>query len=69
MRKVEIDKLREAGFLSGSWERYRTIVAFYKKEMRKKGMTKSQAITNTSERKGATERTVYNAIRAMQKLR
>ena len=67
MRRIEIDKLERAGFLSGSYRRYRTIVAQYKKELRK-GKTKLQAIHDAGAKKGACERTVYDAIRAIKNL-
>lgn len=67
MKKVSIVKLDEAGLLNPSYHRYRSIVAYFKKE-RRKGVSKTQAVMNTSIAKGATERTVYNAIKVCSKL-
>lgn len=67
MRKVELKKLEKAGFLSSSYNRYRSLYAYYLKE-RKRGEPKLQAIHNTGEKKGATQATVYRAISKCRQL-
>lgn len=53
--------------LSGSYDRYRSIYAHYLKE-RKKGKTKLQAVHDTGDKKGASDRTVYTAIKVCSKM-
>lgn len=67
MKKAEIKKLKDAGFLSFNYDRYRNIVAMVKKE-RRKGKSKLQAIHDTGQALGASQKTVYNAINAVAKL-
>ena len=68
MKRVELKKLERAGFLSGSYHRYRTLYAYYLIE-RKKGTDKQQAIYNTGEKKGASEKTVCRAIAKCRRLK
>ena len=67
MRKISIQKLQDSGLLSHTYVRYRDIVACYKRELRK-GKPKLQAIYDAGEKKGASQATVYNAIKAISKL-
>lgn len=67
-KKVDIKKLEEAGFLSGTYHRYRSLAAEVKRQ-RRNGKTKLQAIHDTGAKKGASERTVYDALKAVAKMR
>jgi len=60
-----LDKLIEAGIIPASYTTYSKIFEFYAIEEVKRE-TKGEALTNTAEEFGASERTIYWIIKKMR---
>ena len=66
-KKVDLNTLDRLGLLPSTIKRHRSIVAQFKKELRK-GTKKSQAIYNAAEAKGTSESNVYRALQTVKRL-
>jgi len=66
-KKVDLIKLDELRILPATLIKYRSFVAYYKRELRK-GTKKAQAIYNTSYAKGTSESNVYRALQTVKRL-
>lgn len=60
-----LDKLIDAGVIPASFTTYKKVFEFYVQEEEKREF-KGEAITNTAEEFGASERTVYWIVKKMR---